>query len=406
MTPESPKEYGKRALSALVSRIFIAITLLILAGIFMALGACSTSESNVTFTAGGPGSPTAAGGDAVVTLEWSSVTGASSYKIYWNNKGGVSATDTSIADVSTPYKHTGLTNGTRYFYRIAALTGGGTESPLSDEASAIPRQPKPSTPKGLAATATPGEVALTWHAAARAASYKIYWNITGSVTSEDNAIEAAGLSYKHTGLTNGETYYYRVSAVNDTGESDLSAQVSALPSAGGGGGGGAGNHYDAGEWYAFDASVKTNWSRGIVTFSITGLDYSAIPMGAGQDFFLFMAKLTGGGGQEANFHYNIADRIPRLISQRFDGTCSPFCEQQSRGDVNWRADETYSFRFEWTASTVTCLVKDSSGTTVHDGSVDTFGAFTGVEWVRIGNGVLPPYPGLSDAIAVIAPALQ
>lgn len=406
MNTESAKKQQNGAVEGLASRIIVAITLLILAGVFMALSACSTSESKVTFTAGGPGSPTAAGGDGEVILEWSAVTGASSYKIYWNNKGGVSNADASVTETTTTYTHTGLTNGTSYFYRISAVTGGGAESPLSDETSATPRQPKPSTPTGLAATVAPGQVTLTWQAAQRAASYKIYWNTTGSVTAADNSIVAGGLTHTHTELTNGTTHYYRVSAVNDTGESDLSSEISATPSSGGGGDNGGGNNYNVGEWYSFDTSGKTNWSRGSITFSITGLAYNAIPTGARNDFFLFMAKLTGGGGQEANFHYNIADRVPRLISQRFDGTCSPFCEQQSHGDVNWRAGETYTFRFEWTPSTVTCVVTDSSGRTVHDGSVDTFGAFTGVDWVRVGNGVLPPYPGVNDAITVIAPVLR
>lgn len=407
MTPESAKDRARGATSNLLSRIIIAITLLLLAGVFMTLGACSVTENKVTFTAGGPGSPAAASGDAMVMLSWSAVTGASSYKIYWNTKGGVTTADASMAVTGVTYTHTGLINGVSYYYRISAVTGGGVESPLSDETSATPRQPKPATPQGLTAETSSGQVVLTWQATARATSYKLYWDTTGGVTSADQHIPVTGLSYTHTGLTNGTAYYYRVGAVNDAGESDLSGEVSATPTAsggGGGGGGGAGTSYNAGEWHEFPTGAKSDWSSGVVTFSITGLAFDMLP--AGKDYFLFMAKMVTPNGMEGNFQINIADLTPRLISQRFDGTCPRFCEQQDIGDIQWLIDETYSFRIEWNTSTVTCVIRDSGGNTMFNGSVNTWGAYAGAEFVRVGNGVLPPYPGLAYPINVIAPAMQ
>jgi hypothetical protein len=405
MDTESAKDMVKVASSNLFSRILIAITLLLLVGVFMALGACSSSENKTTFTAGGPGSPSAASGDGVVTLSWSAVTGAASYKLYWNTTGRVSTADVSIPVTGVTYTHTGLINGVSYYYRISALTGGGVESPLSDETSATPRQSKPATPSGLSAVTSSGQVALAWQASARATAYKLYWNTTGGVTSADQRVEVPKLSYTHTGLTNGTTYRYRVSAINDAGESELSGEISATPGGGGGGGGGgSGSAYNSEEFYEFPTAGKADWSVGVVTFSITGLAFDMLPRG--KDYFLFMAKFVTPNGNEGNFQMNIADLTPRLISQRFDGTCPRFCEQQNIGDINWLINEVYSFRFDWNSSTVTCVIKDSGGNIMFDGFVNTWGTFAGVSFVRVGNGVLPPYLGVGYPITVIAPTMQ
>ena len=42
-------------------------------------------------------------------------------------------------------------------------------------------------------------------------------------------ITVAATSYTNTGLTNGTTYYFKVSAVNDVGEGSLSSEASATP---------------------------------------------------------------------------------------------------------------------------------------------------------------------------------
>jgi hypothetical protein len=149
---------------------------------------------------------------------------------------------------------------------------------------------------------------------------------------------------------------------------------------------------------------KTEWASGKVTFKITGLAYSTLPPSA--DFFLFMAKFKTPNGKEGTFQYNIADLKPRLISQRFDGTCSSFCEHQSMGSVNWNSAETYSFTFTWDASNVNLEVTDSSGSVVQSGSVPTDGEYAGVDWIRAGNGALPPYDGIEGQVYIVNPTLE
>lgn len=162
--------------------------------------------------------------------------------------------------------------------------------------------------------------------------------------------------------------------------------------------------YTVNNWYEFDLSTKANWSSGAISFKLRGLSYDSLPQG--KDAFFLMAKLTTPGGAEANFQFNIADRIPRLISQRFDGTCPRFCENQAYGSVNWSAAETYSFAVSWTTTIVTCVVTDSTGSVVYSDSVPTDGVYSGYDYVRVGNGVVPPYGGSDNEITIINPIIK
>ena len=88
----------------------------------------------------------------------------------------------------------------------------------------------PAAPSGLTATAGNQQVSLSWTASSGAASYNVKRSTTngGSYTTVNSP---ATNSYTDTGLTNGTTYYYVVSAVNRYGESANSSQASATPTA-------------------------------------------------------------------------------------------------------------------------------------------------------------------------------
>jgi len=87
----------------------------------------------------------------------------------------------------------------------------------------------PGVPTNIQAAAGDGEVTIRWSPVSGATSYNIYWNTTGIVTTSDSAIISAPSPYVHTGLTNGTTYHYAVTAVNIEGESDLSSEASVTP---------------------------------------------------------------------------------------------------------------------------------------------------------------------------------
>ncbi|WP_152393338.1 cellulase family glycosylhydrolase [Paenibacillus guangzhouensis] len=92
--------------------------------------------------------------------------------------------------------------------------------------------PGPTVPRAPASvTATDGntQASLSWTATNDATSYNVKRSTTSGGPYTTLAVGVTGTSYTDTGLTNGTTYYYVVSAVNSVGESPNSAQVGVTP---------------------------------------------------------------------------------------------------------------------------------------------------------------------------------
>ena len=88
----------------------------------------------------------------------------------------------------------------------------------------------PAAPTGLTAIGGNAQVALSWTASSGATSYKVKRATTsgGPYTTITNVTTT---SFTDTGLSNGTTYYYVVSALNAAGEGADSTQTSATPQA-------------------------------------------------------------------------------------------------------------------------------------------------------------------------------
>lgn len=89
----------------------------------------------------------------------------------------------------------------------------------------------PSSPTGLSAFAGNSQVSLSWTATSNASGYQVK-RATVSGGPYTTIASPTVANFTNTGLANGVTYYYVVSATNEDGESADSAQVSAIPDAG------------------------------------------------------------------------------------------------------------------------------------------------------------------------------
>ena len=103
-----------------------------------------------------------------------------------------------------------------------------------DRGHAAPDGP-PGAPVGLSATPGDTTASLTWSApnfdgGSPVSGYRVY---RGTSAGGETFYQALGnvTSFDDTGLTNGTTYHYKVSAENDNGEGTLSSGVSATPTA-------------------------------------------------------------------------------------------------------------------------------------------------------------------------------
>jgi fibronectin type 3 domain-containing protein len=188
-----------------------------------------TASSNVTITLAIPATPTgvtaSAGSATSITVSWSSVTGATGYKVY--RSSSASGTYSKVGDATTTsYTDTGLTANTTYYYKVSASNNAG-ESSQSSSVSAKTSESIPAVPSDFWVSAVSStSVTVRWSSVTGATGYKVYRSTSSSGT-YSKVGDATTTSYTDTGLTANTTYYYKVSASNSAGESSQSSSVSA-----------------------------------------------------------------------------------------------------------------------------------------------------------------------------------
>jgi fibronectin type 3 domain-containing protein len=236
-----------------------------------ASGAASAAPTAKVTKPGLPNGLTASPGNGKVTLSWAAPgsgggSGISGYEVYrGTSPGGESGTPVNASLVAgTSYTVTGLTNGTRYYFTVAAVNQAKLQGAKSGEASATPSASAsasasapasasgqataspssgatatatgtPGGPTGLTATPGNGEVGLSWTAPATAggappASYHVYEGTSSGFTLGAPVTSTSDTHTTVTGLTNGTTYYFVVTAVDGSGTvSGASGEASAQP---------------------------------------------------------------------------------------------------------------------------------------------------------------------------------
>ena len=195
-----------------------------------------SNEASGSLTSSVPPAPTgltATPGNAQVGLTWTASPGATTYNVYRGTTAGGEGTTPLATGVTTAaYTDSTVTNGTTYYYTVAAVNSSGT-SGYSNEANAVPTGGTlPSAPTGLTAAGGNTQVVLNWTASTGATSYNVYRGTSsGGEGTTALATGVSGATYTDTGLTNGTTYYYKVTAVSSSGTSGYSNEANATPAA-------------------------------------------------------------------------------------------------------------------------------------------------------------------------------
>jgi alpha-tubulin suppressor-like RCC1 family protein/fibronectin type 3 domain-containing protein len=182
----------------------------------------NSSQATATLIPAAPTGLTPTPSGTQVALSWTSSSGATSYNVKRSTVSGSGYASVITGVTAASYTNTGLSSGATYYYVVSAVNAAG-ESANSGQASTTLI---PAVPTGLTPALSGTQVALAWTASSGATSY----NVKRSTVSGSGYVTIngpTGASYTDTGLANGSTYYYVVTAVNAGGESASSSQSTA-----------------------------------------------------------------------------------------------------------------------------------------------------------------------------------
>ncbi|QVT79689.1 Amylopullulanase [Nocardioides aquaticus] len=175
-------------------------------------------------------------GNGHVGLAWSPVTASDldGYLVYRApTANGPWAKLTAIPNTATGYDATGLTNGTTYWFAITSIDDTGNESAKSAPGQGTPAAvldtTPPAVPTGVVATPGNGHVGLAWSpvTASDLDGYLVYRAPTANGPwAKLTAIPNTATGYDATGLTNGTTYWFAITSIDDTGNESARSNAS------------------------------------------------------------------------------------------------------------------------------------------------------------------------------------
>ena len=166
-------------------------------------------------------------GNSQVSLTWTPSASGINLTVYDGITPGIGkpAKVSTVTDTSALV--TGLTNGTTYYFWLVL-----GRIVVSNTVLATPAAAMPGAPAGLTATPGKAQVTLSWVAPASdggspVSGYNVYVATSADFKGAAEVPGVTGTAVVMVGLTNGTTYYFRVTAVNRVGEGPASSEASA-----------------------------------------------------------------------------------------------------------------------------------------------------------------------------------
>ena len=204
-------------------------------------GSSTASAASASFSPstvpGAPGTPLCVAGYQAVTVGWTAPasnggSAVTDYVVEYSTDGSAWTTFADGVSTALSTTVTGLSNGTAYLFRVAAVNARGTGNSSSVSSAATPLA-VPDVPTNVTGTPGVGQVSLSWSAPASdggsaITDYVVQYSTDRSAWTTFADGTSTSLSATVTGLTNGTAYYFRAAAVNVTGTGLYSASSSAL----------------------------------------------------------------------------------------------------------------------------------------------------------------------------------
>ncbi|HYE31015.1 MAG TPA: fibronectin type III domain-containing protein [Methylomirabilota bacterium] len=173
-----------------------------------------------------PGLSIASVTETSISLTWPDLPNEAGYRL--ESRVGTSGTWTEIATPAanaTTFTHTRLSAGTTIYYRLRAFNNVGT-SAYSAEVHATTQKPLP-TPTLRLGSATHNQVNLQWDDVDGETGYTLERKTGASAWSVVASPAAGATAHTDTSVAASTTYLYRLRAVNQTGASAYSAELTA-----------------------------------------------------------------------------------------------------------------------------------------------------------------------------------
>ena len=189
-----------------------------------------SSSANATTAPADPSALAAAINSADIRLTWTDNSSSESTFSIERKTGAYGTYAELTTDTASPYDDSTGTAEQEYYYRLRAYRA--SDGIYSGYTSAVNITVPPAAPTSLKASctianSTSSKVLLTWKINSQQETGFLLERSTDDISYSTVTTTAAGVaSYEDTGLTADSTYYYRVSAVGEDGNSDPSTSVS------------------------------------------------------------------------------------------------------------------------------------------------------------------------------------
>lgn len=148
-----------------------------------------------------------------ITINWSATEGAAGYKVY--RSCGLGYYDQIATTTETTYTDSGLSAGTKYYYKITAVDSNGVETKRSSYKSVNVTAIYPV--EMVSASGAEGQASIEFRSQPGVTTYKVYrstslngtYSLVGSITDSEEVITYDDYDE----LVYGNTYYYKVRGV-------------------------------------------------------------------------------------------------------------------------------------------------------------------------------------------------
>jgi fibronectin type 3 domain-containing protein len=164
-----------------------------------------------------------------IEVSWQESSDANGYNIYRAEESiAGDLSNASAINGEDPVEGSSFTDsnvnvGTVYYYRLTAVNDGGESDPSSESEVRMP----PSAPSNIQLSASQSGVDVNWDAGTLANGYEVYRakesiseDLSNATPVNDSPIGGDATTFSDGTAENSTEYFYRVTAVNESGESD------------------------------------------------------------------------------------------------------------------------------------------------------------------------------------------